>query len=696
MHFTTLEIENLGVYRGRHQFDLRPGSINGGKPQNMVVIYGKNGAGKSTLYKFIKLALYGKSAFGDRVSLKQYDDIITRYLDSRITQEINDDKDGSISICFEYLQSGSPVNVKVRRSWRSVGGSIRENLEVSINGSAPEILGDGNNEKIIQGFIHDFIPFEVSDICFFDAEQWDNLVSPEAYDTALGQILRHVLGLDIVVQLYDDIQRYIDEYTRSQGGSREILSIRKEIFGLQEQLEKLRLDMDPIQRRQNKISEKKRTFESKLKLLERQLAAQGGAYAERREALQEQLRELEIKREHDRCALIELCNGLLPFAFAPELLNNLDNSLRKEAEQQRNRLAAEAFRKNKNVLLTEFKSDRFWKGTNSSSKLRKTVLYRLKETLDSFEHGGRKRKINIIHHITDIDRQRIIEWIYLAQTEAAQAAESLCNSIAKSSSRIAKLRTAINRAPDDAILAPLYAKISKDKNKLDVLINEEMESQKEIVSIQYRINEIEKCLHEKREKLIKSQSAEHNLDLANRSRLVLKTYEDALLRSKIDEIETAIARNFNALCHKTDLLTRVELDPSNSSVNLFAGNGRSIAFSELSAGERQLYIVSVLWALRQTSGKELPLFVDTPVAKLDEHHGWQLIHEYFPNVSKQVVLFAHTREMDKGLLAEASPYTASRYRLEYDDRQGQTSVIKEQITNSRIPQKRLISTARGK
>jgi DNA sulfur modification protein DndD len=99
--------------------------------------------------------------------------------------------------------------------------------------------------------------------------------------------------------------------------------------------------------------------------------------------------------------------------------------------------------------------------------------------------------------------------------------------------------------------------------------------------------------------------------------------------------------------------------------------------NDFSAGERQLYAMSLLWALRLVSNLPLPLAIDTPLARLDETHRLRFIHDYIPQISEQVVLFATDAEIDASLLEEARPEIARVYRLNFDAQEGETKVICE-------------------
>jgi len=58
----------------------------------------------------------------------------------------------------------------------------------------------------------------------------------------------------------------------------------------------------------------------------------------------------------------------------------------------------------------------------------------------------------------------------------------------------------------------------------------------------------------------------------------------------------------------------------------------------LSKGEQQLYATALLKALVDESGIQFPVFIDSPLQKFDKHHSTNIINEFYPVVSNQVVL----------------------------------------------------------
>ena len=93
--------------------------------------------------------------------------------------------------------------------------------------------------------------------------------------------------------------------------------------------------------------------------------------------------------------------------------------------------------------------------------------------------------------------------------------------------------------------------------------------------------------------------------------------------------------------HKEDFIGSVEVELENDliDIKLFAANGFELDKSLLSKGEKQIYATSVLKALVDESGIQFPVFIDSPLQKFDKSHASKIISEFYPSISKQVILF---------------------------------------------------------
>ena len=95
----------------------------------------------------------------------------------------------------------------------------------------------------------------------------------------------------------------------------------------------------------------------------------------------------------------------------------------------------------------------------------------------------------------------------------------------------------------------------------------------------------------------------------------------------------------------------------------------------MSAGEKQIYAIAMLWALALTSRRPLPFLIDTPLGRLDSDHRANLVRKYFPFVSHQVVIFSTDTEIDEVYFQDLLPYLARAYHLSFDEPSGQTRVV---------------------
>ena len=92
------------------------------------------------------------------------------------------------------------------------------------------------------------------------------------------------------------------------------------------------------------------------------------------------------------------------------------------------------------------------------------------------------------------------------------------------------------------------------------------------------------------------------------------------------------------------------------------------------AGEKQIYAISMLWALAKTSGRPLPVIIDTPLGRLDSDHRKLLVERYFPFASHQMLILSTDTEVDQQYFAELQPGVSQAYHLEFDPEEHQSLV----------------------
>ena len=123
----------------------------------------------------------------------------------------------------------------------------------------------------------------------------------------------------------------------------------------------------------------------------------------------------------------------------------------------------------------------------------------------------------------------------------------------------------------------------------------------------------------------------------------LQNFITLFKEEKKKSLEEKMLSSLTILLHKEGFIKKVEVDISltgdDIDITLFNQNNRKIDKGSLSMGERQMYASALLNALVDESDIEFPVFIDSPMQKFDEQHAQNIIKYFYPNVSKQVVIF---------------------------------------------------------
>ena len=191
----------------------------------------------------------------------------------------------------------------------------------------------------------------------------------------------------------------------------------------------------------------------------------------------------------------------------------------------------------------------------------------------------------------------------------------------------------------------LIKDIRSRKNKVEADI---LEKDKEIRQLHETIGEITqelatttKQVSELSKKVSLDDSDAKKDQVAEQLIAELSTFLVSLKQEKKYSLERRIKSTLNTLMHKEDFIGRVEVvvDGEDMDIELYTMNGDAINKDSLSKGEQQLYATSILKALVDESGIQFPVFIDSPLQKFDKSHATKIITEFYPQISKQVVLF---------------------------------------------------------
>ena len=154
--------------------------------------------------------------------------------------------------------------------------------------------------------------------------------------------------------------------------------------------------------------------------------------------------------------------------------------------------------------------------------------------------------------------------------------------------------------------------------------------------------------HKKQKEILskKINVSDQNRAVDNEATRLINTIQKFLIRFK-EEKKKALAKKLEvklqSYLHKTNLVKKVIVDINGNGddvdICLFGYDDKKIDNSILSMGERQMFASALLSALVDETEIEFPVFIDSPMQKFDPQHTKNVLTKFYPNVSKQVILF---------------------------------------------------------
>ena len=124
------------------------------------------------------------------------------------------------------------------------------------------------------------------------------------------------------------------------------------------------------------------------------------------------------------------------------------------------------------------------------------------------------------------------------------------------------------------------------------------------------------------------------------------------------------------------MIASIVIDNDTYIIKALDGNKNEVSLEDLSAGERQLLAISILWTLSDISKINVPVVIDTPLGRLDSKHREQLITKYFPQAGSQTIILSTDEEIIGKYYKSLKPYIGNEY-LCFENKQNKTGNIKK-------------------
>ena len=275
-----------------------------------------------------------------------------------------------------------------------------------------------------------------------------------------------------------------------------------------------------------------------------------------------------------------------------------------------------------------------------------------------------------LHSLSAQRREQIIGFIAQVLDAVPTQIEELGQKLEGLEEEQSRIAHALRQMPDEAVANPLIAEFQRLAEQTGEITQQISDKDETIRQYEVQLAEIERLRKKIWLEIANIGDIDLRVERAAKVQVILDEYRARITDIKVRQLEERVAEYFNRLCRKQALVRYVSIDPDRYHVTLRTENGEVLPKSSLSAGERQLYAMSLLWALRSVSGRQLPIIVDTPMGRLDTDHRRTLLTEFFPQAAHQLILLSTDTEIDTEAFELLRPAISRAYLLNFIMEQG--------------------------
>lgn len=697
MKFSKVEINNFRQYYNNVDVDLETKD-----DKNIIIIGGKNGYGKTNFLLSIVWCL-----FGDKISQidenfkkeiqkeKNYSSFMQQSINWTAKKENINQFSVSVKISEIELPDFRTIDSKIdsiiiKRTFDV--SSMSETLSITDCASKVELFDD-ESDKI--NFINDYIiPIDAAKFVFFDAEKIAEIANLSIKDEGsfINDALGKILGLDTYESLIEDLEFYINNL-KKEGASKnlqeQIINNEKAIEISEGQINTLEEENAEKLKEIDDLKKRIREFDNLISLHSKKSNSTFDRNTIIIEIDKLKAKEVELNERFNELSEI------IPLAILTGKLEEVKEQL---DVQDKNEVSRNSINENseKIEIFIELLFNKPPEPVNSTMSLKDKMFYYEKaQSLSSqlFKENGEYTELDFEHDLNNSEKSLINDAINLVNTQSKDLFETTIEEFNEVKTKLSDLTKSLNKIDAD-LEDELILEYSSKKETADFNIAEKNrqigENNQQIVKLKsdiIRLNQQLVALVKKvdinQQNKLKIQKSQEYID-------VLNQFLDEQKNNHKDSLEKTILSELKILLHKLnsepnqtkfieDVKVTILASGQGMKITLFDQDDNEIRKESLSSGEKQIYISCLIKAILKESIKNLPIFIDTPLGRLDEEHRDSITKKYYPALSEQVVLFSTNSEITPKRYKEISENISKSYLLFND---GANSNLKTGYFNS--------------
>lgn len=633
MIITKLILHNFGVYAGENIFEF-----NNKKP--VVLIGGMNGRGKTTFLEAVLLALYGANSFAYNESkYATYGQYLKAY-----TNQADGSLESFVELEFK-IENDTAERYLIRRQWSAKGMRTREKINVKKDGEENTFLTE--NWAM---FVENILPSGLSNFFFFDGEKIAELAVENTNDQMKASI-KSLLGISVLDILENDISRIVSRVSKSSGNQKE----EKELERLNEKKRHAEAELHDVDEKITELTEHIEEAKKRLERAKLAYSAKGGDIVTQRQDLFAQRNLLSVQIKQDEEQLVAISAGEMPLMMTRDLLEQILLQAEKEHDTK----------------LMGFAIEKMHTALSGYAQGMQKDCSQIRDFIEYIEENATREGTEIVFDISDQSLYQLHELLSHSLQESKERVLQIMEDRLKKQEQLDEIDSYLNVDIDENELAKLYKKIKMIEHEIfdyEVSLSTQQNNRSSLNGEVIRATtEYNRYVESMLSQLEMSDDVDRIIKYSHYAIEVLEEYKIRLQKKKIDVLADTMTNCYKKLANKKNLIDKIKMDPVTLDFCYWGFEGESIAKESLSAGEKQLMVISLLWALGICSKKKLPVIIDTPLSRLDSNHRISLITTYFPQASDQTIILSTDSEIDGHYYDLMKENVDDEFTLVYDD-----------------------------
>lgn len=633
MIITRLALKNFGVYAGINTFEFK-------NKKPVVLIGGMNGRGKTTFLEAVLLALYGANSFAYNESkYHTYGQYLKAYVNK---------SDGTLETFVELefkLEENTKECYLVHREWSGAGQRTREKIAVYKDGESNAFLTDNWSM-----FMENILPSGLSNFFFFDGEKIAEL-AVESTNAQMKESIKALLGISVLDVLSNDIARIVARISKQSGDQIKT----KELDLLRDKKNQAAVALQVADDRIAELTQEIEDLRKKLEKSRGEYTAKGGDIIAQRQDLFNQRNMHALKVEQSKEQMINLAAGELPLLLVKGLLEQIQAQAQKEHETKILGFAVDKV----NSIFADYTESQ---GGDLSS-IRGFISY--------VEEKAKNESTEIIFDISDTSLYQLNALFGSGFMKAKGLALQAMADCTKGQLKVDEIDSYLSVDIDESVLTKLYKKIKTIEQEIidrEVLLEAEQKKRTVLHGDVIRAtSEYNRFVEQLLSELELSDDGDRVLKYSHFASKILDEYKIRLQERKIGVLADTMTSCYKKLANKKNLIEQIRMDDVTLDFEYLNAEGNVVPKESLSAGEKQLMVISLLWALAICSKKRLPVIIDTPLSRMDSNHRVSLITTYFPQASDQTIILSTDSEIDARYYGIMKENVGDQFTLVYDD-----------------------------